>query len=90
MSPYTIPIFDPLAWIDVVLLGWFVVTLASVAYIGWDVFTATPENTVILNMGPVALTLYVLADKEPRPGRSRPSSPSPTSTTWPPSGDWPC
>ena len=76
MSPYSAPIFGPLAWIDVVLLGWFALTALSVAYIAWDVFRNTPENTVIkwawvltsLYMGPVALTLYVLADKEPRPG----------------------
>ncbi len=33
MSPYSVPIFGPLAWIDVVLLGWFALTVVSVAYI---------------------------------------------------------
>ncbi len=76
MSPYSMPIFGALAWIDVVLLGWFTLMIVSVAYIAWDVFTKTPENTVIkwawvltsLYMGPIALALYILADKEPRPG----------------------
>jgi len=76
MSPYEVPIFGRLAWIDVVLLGWFAITLVSVVYISWYVFTKTPENTVIkwawvltsLYMGPIAAALYVLADKEPRPG----------------------
>lgn len=76
MSPYSIPVFGALAWIDVVLLGWFALMLVSVAYIAWDVFRNTPENTVIkwawmlvtLYMGPFAVALYVLADKEPRPG----------------------
>ena len=76
MSPYSAPLFGPLAWIDVVLLGWFALTIVSVAVIAWDVFTKTPENRVIkwawvltsLYMGPVALALYVLADKEPRSG----------------------
>ncbi len=47
MSPYAIPVFGALAWIDVVLLGWFALMLVSVAYIAWDVFRNTPENTVI-------------------------------------------
>jgi hypothetical protein len=76
MSPYSMPVFDRLAWIDVALLGWFALTAVSVAVIAWDVFQNTPENTVIkwawvltsLYMGPVALALYVLADKEPKPG----------------------
>ena len=76
MSPYSVPIFGPLAWIDVVLLAWFLLVAVSVAWIAWDVFTQTPENTVIkwawvlttLYMGPVAVAFYVLADKEPRPG----------------------
>jgi uncharacterized membrane protein YczE len=50
--------------------------LVAVAYIAWDVFRNTPKNTVIkwawvlvtLYMGPFAVALYVLADKEPRPG----------------------
>jgi len=76
MSPYSVPVFDRLARIDVVLLGWFALTIVSVAIIAWDVSHNTPENTVIkwawvltsLYMGPVGLALYVLADKEPKPG----------------------
>jgi hypothetical protein len=76
MSPYSLPILGPLAWVDVVVLGWFSLMSASVVYIALDVFRNTPENTVIkwawvltaLYMGPVALALYILADKEPRPG----------------------
>ena len=47
MSPSALPVLGRLAWIDVVLLVWFALVLASVAYIAWDVFTNTPENTVI-------------------------------------------
>jgi hypothetical protein len=47
VSPYSVPVFDRLAWIDVVLLGWFALTAASVAWIAWDVFRHTPENPVI-------------------------------------------
>ncbi len=76
MSPYSVPILGPLAWIDVILLGWFALAAISVIWIAWDVFRNTPENRVIkwawvltgLYMGPIALVLYVLADKEPRPG----------------------
>jgi hypothetical protein len=73
LSPYSVPIFGPLAWIDVILLVWFALTAVSVAWIAFDVFRNTPENRVIkwawvltsLYMGPVALVMYVLADKEP-------------------------
>jgi hypothetical protein len=76
VSPYSVPILGPLAWIDVILLGWFALAAISVIWIAWDVFRNTPENRVIkwagvltgLYMGPIALVLYVLADKEPRPG----------------------
>lgn len=76
MSPYSLPVLGPLAWIDIILLGWFVLAGLSVIWIAWDVFRHTPENRVIkwawvltgLYMGPIALVLYVLADKEPRPG----------------------
>jgi manganese oxidase len=56
---------------------WFALAAASTAYVTWDNFVAgNPEETVMkwgwvlitLYMGPVALALYVLADKEPRPG----------------------
>ena len=77
MSPFTFPILGPLPWIDVVLIGWFVLTAISVIYVAWDNFArGNPENVVIkwawvltaLYTGPVALVFYILADKEPRPG----------------------
>jgi len=66
----------PLAWVDVVLLVWFVLTAASVAYVAWDAWRNNPELTVMkwgwvlvtLYLGPVALMLYVLSCKEPFPG----------------------
>ncbi len=62
--------------IDYVLVGWFILAVASTAYVGWDQFQNNPEPTVMkwgfilvtLYMGPLGLLLYVLADKEPRPG----------------------
>ena len=76
LSPYSLPGLGPLAWIDVVLLGWFALVAISLACIAWDVFRNSPENPVIkwawllttLCMGPIAVAFYVLADKEPRPG----------------------
>ena len=62
---------------DQVLLVWFVLAALSTAYVAWDNFAGrNPEMTVMkwgwvlitLYMGPVALALYVLSDKEPRPG----------------------
>ena len=35
MSPFTLPVLGPLAWIDVVLLVWFALTVLSVAYVAW-------------------------------------------------------
>ena len=75
MSPYDAPILGRLAWNDVIVLVWFALTFVSVIYIAWDV-RKTPENPVIkwawvltaFYMGPIAATLYVLADKEPAPG----------------------
>src|SRR5438105_12675886 len=76
MSPVALPGFGPLAWIDVVLLGWFILTFLSVAYVAWDCFFNNPEMTVMkwgwvlvtLYMGPIALVLYILSCKEPSPG----------------------
>jgi manganese oxidase len=77
MSDWSVPGFGRLAWVDVLLLVWFTLTAASVAYVVWDNFVRdNPENAVIkwawvltaLYTGPVALAFYVLADKEPRPG----------------------
>jgi manganese oxidase len=75
MTDWSLPILGPLAWIDVIVLGWLVLCGLSVAYVAWDIRT-TPEATVMkwgwllvtLYMGPVAAGLYILSDKEPRPG----------------------
>jgi len=63
--------------VDVTLIAWFVLTVASVAYVAWDAFTYNPELGVMkwgwllvtLYMGPIALALYILSCKEPAPGR---------------------
>ena len=76
MSRHSFPEPGPRAWIDAVLVGRFTPTIGPVASIAWDVFTETPENTVIkrawvlptLSMGPVPAALSILAEKEPRPG----------------------
>lgn len=56
---------------------WFALAAVSTLYIAWDNFiVGNPEEPVMkwgwvlitLYMGPLALALYVLADKEPRPG----------------------
>src|SRR5215211_4497505 len=75
MTDLWLPILGPLAWIDVVLLGWFAVTALSVAYVTYDI-RKNPDFPVMkwgwilvsLYMGPVAVGLYILSDKEPRPG----------------------
>lgn len=61
---------------DYFLIAWFAIVLASAAYVAYDQFSGNPEPTVMkwafilvtLYMGPFGLLLYVLADKEPRPG----------------------
>ena len=61
---------------DYFLIVWFVLALASTAYVAFDQFNGNPEPTVMkwgfilvtLYMGPFGLLLYVLTDKEPRPG----------------------
>jgi hypothetical protein len=61
---------------DYALIAWFVVALASTAYVAFDQFSNNPEPRVMkwgfilitLYMGPLGLLLYVLADKEPYPG----------------------
>lgn len=75
MSDHSLPFFGPLAWIDIVLIGWFVLIALSVLYVVVD-SRRNPEQTVMkwgwilvtLYMGPIAAGLYVLSDKEPRPG----------------------
>lgn len=62
--------------IDYVLAVWFVLAGLSAAYVGWDQFRNNPEPPVMkwgfvlitLYLGPLGLLIYVLADKEPRPG----------------------
>jgi FtsP/CotA-like multicopper oxidase with cupredoxin domain len=62
--------------IDTFLVAWFILVFASTLYVGWDQYRHNPEPTVMkwgfilvtLYMGPLGLLLYVLADKEPRPG----------------------
>jgi hypothetical protein len=62
--------------IDYFLVVWFVCAAACIAYVGWDQYRNNPEPVVMkwgfilvtLYMGPIGLLLYVLADKEPRPG----------------------
>ena len=62
--------------IDIFLIIWLALALLSAAYVARDQFTGNPEPTVMkwgfvlvtLYMGPIGLLLYVMADKEPRPG----------------------
>ncbi len=61
---------------DYFLIAWFVLAAGCAAYVAFDQFNGNPEPTVMkwgfilvtLYMGPFGLLLYVLADKEPRPG----------------------
>src|SRR5665213_2098168 len=61
---------------DYFLIGWFVLAVISTAYVAVDQFRNNPEPSVMrwgfilitMYMGPFALLLYVLADKEPRKG----------------------
>lgn len=61
---------------DYFLIAWFVLAAGSTAYVAFDQFNGNPEPTVMkwgfilvtLYMGPFGLLLYVLTDKEPRPG----------------------
>ena len=62
--------------IDYFLLVWFMLAGASALYVGVDQYRNNPEPVVMkwgfilvtLYTGPIGLLLYVLADKEPRPG----------------------
>jgi len=62
--------------IDYFLLVWFTLAGLCTAYVAWDQFRNNPEPMVMkwgfvlvtLYMGPIGLLLYVMADKEPRPG----------------------
>src|SRR6266849_1197607 len=62
--------------IDYLLIVWVALAALSTLYVTWDQFRNNPEPVVMkwgfilvtLYMGPFGLLLYVLADKEPRPG----------------------
>ncbi len=62
--------------IDYLVLTWIALALLSTAYVAWDQFRGNPEPAVMkwgfvlttLYMGPIGALLYVLSDKEPRPG----------------------
>lgn len=62
--------------VDYFLAVWFVLAALSTVYVAWDQFHNNPEPVVMkwgfilvtLYMGPLGLLIYVLADKEPRPG----------------------
>src|ERR671925_627991 len=62
--------------IDYFLVIWFALAAGSTVYVAWDQYRNNPEPVVMkwgfilvtLYMGPLGLLLYVLADKEPRPG----------------------
>jgi hypothetical protein len=76
VTELSLPLVGPLAWIDVVVLIWVVLTLASTAYVAWDAFANNPELTVMkwgwvlvtLYTGLLGAVLYVMSCKEPRPG----------------------
>ena len=74
-----IQVVDALAW------SWLALALLSTLYVAYDQFkNNNPEPTVMrwgfilvtLYMGPIALLLYVMADKEPKPDPDVPQ-PSP-------------
>jgi FtsP/CotA-like multicopper oxidase with cupredoxin domain len=62
--------------IDYFLVVWFCLAAASTIYVGVDQYRNNPEPVVMkwgfilvtLYMGPLGLLLYVMGDKEPRPG----------------------
>ena len=62
MTDLFLPPFGRLAWIDVVLLAWFVLTALSVAYVAWDAYRNNPELTV-MKWGWVLVTLYLGPDR---------------------------
>ncbi|MBI1775872.1 MAG: DUF4396 domain-containing protein [Proteobacteria bacterium] len=62
--------------IDYLLVVWFALAALSTGYVAYDQYRNNPEPVVMkwgfilvtLYMGPLGLLIYVLADKEPRPG----------------------
>ena len=57
MTDLFLPGLGPLAWIDVVLLGWFVLTALSVAYVAWAAWRNPEPN--VMRWGWVLVTLYM-------------------------------
>lgn len=53
--------------VDYFLAFWFALAIASAIYVGVDHYQSKPEPAV-MKWGFILVTLYVLADKEPRPG----------------------
>ncbi len=76
VTPFSLPLLGPLAWIDIVALGWILLTLAAASYVAWDAFRNNPELQIMkwawvlvtLYTGVLGAVLYVLSCKEPRPG----------------------
>ena len=76
MSPYSLPLLGRLAWIDVILLIWFVLVACSVIFVAQNAFTRLPEPGVIrwawvlttFYLGPIGAIFYVLVDREPQQG----------------------
>jgi hypothetical protein len=76
MTDLSLPFFGPLAWIDAILLVWFVLTALSLIYVAWDAVTNNPEMTVMkwgwilvtLYLESICLFLYIMSCKEPAPG----------------------
>jgi len=62
--------------LDYALLVWFALAGLSAVYVAYDQWRNNPEPNVMragfvlvtLYMGPLGFLLYVLADKEPKPG----------------------
>ena len=62
--------------IDIFVYAWLTISVMSAAYVAWDQLRGNPEAAVMkwgfvlitLYTGPIGLLLYVMADKEPRPG----------------------
>lgn len=76
MTDIYLPVVGQVAWIDLLLLVWFALTVLSVVYVAYDAFTHNPELTVMkwgwvlvtLYLGIIGLFLYVLSCQEPAPG----------------------
>lgn len=60
--------------VDIVLIVWFVLTIASLVYVGWDLTFQTPAMKVmrwgwllvIAYTGPIGLVVYLASCREPR------------------------